>query len=261
MFARVVGLISLLTGTESSLLFHHNSHSRLLNLTTEHLRSSVTNVLDIGAHRGQWTDMLRRFQILNQGSAILIDGNRDYLTPQDSRDIRISEIVGDSDGVSVEYYLVKENDEGNSLYPQPIWFFKNAEVEIRQSYTIDSLLKAIKKEQISFDLIYFDLQGSELKALKGSKQTLSQVGSGIVIVKVAVRQFPGSSAPSFLDIQLEMYRQDFVMISIVQYYHVTRASTQEDIITHMDIAFQHREHVTWLGGESWERRDYDSILH
>jgi hypothetical protein len=219
----------------------------------------VTNVLDIGAHRGQWTNMLRSSHILDQGTSILIDGNRDYsIQPRDSRDIRISEVVGDLNGVSVEYYLVKEHDEGNSLYPEPAWFFKNAEIEIRQSYTVDFLLQIIQKDHTSFDLISFDLQGSELKALKGSRRTLSQIGAGIVIVKVAVRQFPHTTAPSFLDIQKEMYRQDFVMISITQYYYITRASTREQILTHMDVAYQHREYVTWLGEESWERRDYSA---
>lgn len=255
-FLSLLGMVS-----SSSLLTHHGYHDRLLNLTTEYIRSPIKDVLDIGAYRGAWTNLLRKEKILTDGRSIMIEGNRElHEIPRDSRDIRISQLVGDVDGFLVPYYHVADSEEANSLYPEPIWFFKNAIMEEREVSTVDTLLKVIGQDHVSFQLIYFDLQGSELNAIKGSAQTLSKVQSGVVIVKVSLRKFSNEikSSSSFFEIQMEMYRHDFVMISILQYYFVTKASG-ERILTHMDIAWQRREYVTWFGTEErWDWRDYSN---
>lgn len=230
-----------------------------MNLTTEHLPKPISIVLDIGAFDGQWTRMLRREKILLDGASIMIDGNNKIHDPsEDRRDIRIAELVGDLDGKRVQFYCVEDHESGNSLYPEPKSFFQNAEVQERQIYTVDTLLQRRGKEHTEFDLILFDIQGSELNAIKGATRTLSKVDYGIIIVKVAVRKFSQSTQPSYLDIQLEMYRLGFAMISILQYYYVTKASG-ERILTHLDVAWQRREYVTWLEKESWEVRDYFAV--
>lgn len=251
-----ISIISFIRISESSLLYHHNYISRLHNLTQEYIKSPIQNVLDIGAFDGKWTNLLRKEKILNGGMSILIDGNINLSSlPIDPQDIRISEIVGELDGLRVQYYQVSEHPEANSLYPYPSWFFQNAIVDSRIVYRVDTLLQVIGKDHVSFDLVYLDIQGSELLALKGAAQTLSEINSGVVIIKVSVRHFR-SSHPSFLDIQMEMYKYDFVMISILQYYYVTN-TLGEQILTHMDVAWQRREFVNWLQIESWERRDYE----
>jgi FkbM family methyltransferase len=256
----IVSLLSFLQFVSSySLLTHHSYNDRLFNLTTEYIKSPIEYVLDVGAFHGQWTNILRRANILKDGVSIMIEGNRDLgEIPHDSRDTRIAQLVGAVDGSNVRYFRVKDHEEGNSIYPEPMWFFKDAEMEERQVYTVDTLLQLIGKEDVSFQMIYFDLQGSELNAIKGSSQTLSKVKSGVVIVKVCLRNFSNSPGPSFFDIQMEMYRHDFIMISIIQYYFVTKKSG-ERILTHMDIAWQRREYVTWMETEErWDRRDYSN---
>ena len=113
----------------------------------------IDSVLDIGAHKGEWTKKFKEH--FPNVRSLTIDANNNH-NPD------LPAVIGAYNG-NVDYYMCddNDNDHGNGIYKE------NTNVPFtslrRKIYTLDTLLK----NQI-FDLIKMDVQGSELDIIQGS---------------------------------------------------------------------------------------------
>ena len=113
----------------------------------------IDSVLDIGAHKGDWTKKFKEH--FPNVRSLTIDANNNH-NPD------LPAVIGAYNG-DVDYYMCddKNSDYGNGIYKE------NTNVPFtsvkRKIYTLDTLLK-----DQTFDLIKMDVQGSELDIIQGS---------------------------------------------------------------------------------------------
>jgi len=120
----------------------------------------INTVLDIGAHKGDWTKKFKEHY--PNVKALMIEANADHIDDLIRTGHYILALVG-KDNEEVDYYMCedKENTHGNGIYRE------NTNVPFtskkRRTVTLDSLLPGQK-----FDLIKMDVQGAELDIMQGS---------------------------------------------------------------------------------------------
>ena len=120
----------------------------------------IDTVLDIGAHKGKWTQKFK--ENFPNVKALMIEANTDHIEDLIKTGPYISALVG-KNNEEVDYYVCddKENNQGNGIYKENTNVpFKSTK---RKIVTLDSLLPGQR-----FDLIKMDVQGAELDIIQGS---------------------------------------------------------------------------------------------
>jgi FkbM family methyltransferase len=120
----------------------------------------IDTVLDIGAHKGKWTQKFKEHY--PNVKALMIEANEDHIQDLIRTGPYISALVG-KDNEEVDYYRCedKNNNQGNGMYKENTNVpFKSTKLK---TVTLDSLLPGQK-----FDLIKMDVQGAELDIIQGS---------------------------------------------------------------------------------------------
>jgi FkbM family methyltransferase len=120
----------------------------------------IDTVLDIGAHKGKWTQKFKEHY--PNVKALMIEANEDHIQDLIRTGPYISALVG-KDNEEVDYYRCedKNNNQGNGMYKENTNVpFKSTKL---RTITLDSLLPGQK-----FDLIKMDVQGAELDIIQGS---------------------------------------------------------------------------------------------
>jgi FkbM family methyltransferase len=120
----------------------------------------IDTVLDIGAHKGKWTQKFKEHY--PNVKALMIEANEDHIQDLIRTGPYISALVG-KDNEEVNYYRCedKNNNQGNGMYKENTNVpFKSTKLK---TVTLDSLLPGQK-----FDLIKMDVQGAELDIIQGS---------------------------------------------------------------------------------------------
>jgi FkbM family methyltransferase len=117
-------------------------------------------VLDIGAHKGEWTKKFKEYY--PDVESIMIEANQnhaEYLAPLGKF---YTALLG-KNNENADYYTCTDvqNNHGNGIYKEN----SNVpfQIEKRKMITLDSLLPNEK-----FDLIKMDVQGAELDIMQGS---------------------------------------------------------------------------------------------
>ena len=120
----------------------------------------INTVLDIGAHKGKWTQEFKKHY--PNAKSLMIEANEDHIDDLIRTGHYILALIG-KDNEEVDYYMCedKDNTEGNGIYKE------NTNVPFtskkRRTVTLDSLLPGQK-----FDLIKMDVQGAELDIIQSS---------------------------------------------------------------------------------------------
>lgn len=120
----------------------------------------INTVLDIGAHKGKWTQKFKEHY--PNVKALMIEANEDHIEELTRTGSYITALVG-KDNEEVNYYRCedKNNNQGNGIYKENTNVpFKSTKL---RTVTLDSLLPGQK-----FDLIKMDVQGAELDIIQGS---------------------------------------------------------------------------------------------
>ena len=176
-------------------------------------------------------------------------------------------LVGDVEGEEVDYYRINPNFEGggkvkveetgNSIYKELSPFFNEPIIEKHVTHTIDNLVESVGLENDAFQIMKLDVQGSELKALRGAKKLIARSPDLIIITEVSIVPYNGGDAPSFFDIHLEMEKMGFRMIEIIDLTELT-IDGSKSITLQMDVAWMRKEKVHW-NGVKWADRDYGFV--
>jgi FkbM family methyltransferase len=135
------------------------------------LSLQVSNILDIGAHYGEFA---RDIHTLYPNSYILmIEANKRCEEKLEELPFDHCIALLSDSNKKVDFYLNPNNmsGTGSSYYKENTEHFENFVTEKINSYTLDEVVEDTEKE---FDFIKLDTQGSELDILKGGIKTLSK---------------------------------------------------------------------------------------
>ena len=120
----------------------------------------IETVLDIGAHKGKWTQEFKKHY--PNVKSLMIEANADHVENLKNVGPYMLALLS-KDNAEVDYYMCedKNNTEGNGIYKENTNVpFKSIK---RRTTTLNSLLPGQK-----FDLIKMDVQGAELDIIQGS---------------------------------------------------------------------------------------------
>ena len=126
--------------------------------------------VDIGSHIGKWSIYVAK-RLGNKGKVISIEPT-EYSFNLQKRNINLNDVsnveqysaVLSDKNEKVNFYESKENPATNSLNP----VFASHKVVVKQGKKLDSLIKNVH----DIRMIKIDVEGSELRILKGAKKII-----------------------------------------------------------------------------------------
>jgi FkbM family methyltransferase len=219
------------------------------------------HVLDVGAHDTSWARSLQNYLTNYEVEFFQIEGNRDHAHHLESfGHMYCLSLVGDLDEEIVQFHKSNYPDftTGNSIYREISNIYEHDTIETRTMYRLDTILAASSSDELLFDLVKYDVQGAEKKALLGSEGTLRKIQSGIVIIESALLPVNGGAAASLLDIQLVMHSFGFQLVDVLsEHYLVTTTGFQ---FVQVDAVYRKRNQSEYVVGEvySWPPTPGDS---
>jgi FkbM family methyltransferase len=226
----------------------------------------VQYVLDVGAFQGEFSSTLRSSGRFPNAQYILVEGNNRFESLYQSlRFPYIISLVGDQDGEEVTYYRADPKstglETGNSIFREETRFFENPIIEKRISYTIDSMLEHLGLQQEAFQILKIDVQGSEIRALRGAKKLIARSPQLLIITEASFVPYNGMHSPTFFDLALEMEKLNFKMVDILGYSEATFSDRKATMPIQFDVAWIHSDRVGWAN-KQWTKRNYHvDIVH
>lgn len=189
------------------------------------VENSVSTILDIGAHMGEFTKGMR--QVMPFADYHMIEANPECEEHLKEVGLVPYTIALLSDTPRNLHYYVNKQDRmstGNSYYK-----------ELTQHYSDDNLVQLEMQSQTldkifpnkSFDLIKIDTQGSELDILKGGSKLVSK--AAYLIVECSVKPY-NEGAPLISEVIAYMDTIGFVRNAIVGEHYLDDALFQQDIL-------------------------------
>lgn len=184
-------------------LFHHQDIlARLYNL--RHAGFKPTGVIDCGAFRGEWT--LDLWKVWPEVSVLMIE-------PQPDQTPALNKISQRVCGSRVEACALGEKSgfTSFSLGSSNSRISENGEIQVPLR-TLDSILA---EEPFDSNFLKLDLQGHELKALRGARGSLAS----FEVVLLESSLIPIDEAPLFAEIDRSMNDYGFRLYDIVPQYY------------------------------------------
>ncbi len=244
-------------------------YDQLNNLADRGLLNSneVRLILDVGAFNGEFSEELRKRGRFPQAQYLCIEANHIHAGHLQNKNLPfVISLVGDVDDEEVPYYRVDTSksqlETGNSIYRENSEYFDNARVEYRKSYTIDYVLDLLNVSHVPVDILKLDIQGAELKALRGAKRMIERSPNLVIVCEISFVPYNGADAPSFFDIHYEMEKMGFKMVDILGYSSGKKEKGNGEFTSYalqFDAAWVRREKLHWRG-VSWPKKNYPSLI-
>ena len=179
------------------------------------------NILDIGAHHGNWSLYVNNiFPLANYELIEPIEYKEldriNYIMNMNHTNILLSDIEKE-----VKWYQKKNT--GDSIYRENTNFFKDCEIIKKNTLTLDSVFK-----EKTFDLIKIDTQGSEIDILKGGINAMKK--ASFIILEMPFLGEYNKAAPDFYDHIIFMKEHGFVPYDIPEQHRVNGILIQIDIV-------------------------------
>lgn len=148
-------------------------------------------ILDVGANRGEWTQMTMR--TFPKAKYLMIEADAQHTNELKAvgKPFEIA-LVAEFEKDVVFYAVQSAGGTGNSVFKENSHIPKD-EIK-RRAYTIDSIVKKHNFDNVDF--IKLDIQGSELNALRGANETLRNVD--IIQMELSVMNY-NQGAPTFAE--------------------------------------------------------------
>ncbi|MHA2053427.1 MAG: FkbM family methyltransferase [Candidatus Hodarchaeales archaeon] len=146
-----------------------NSLNMINNL--KKLNLEVNNILDIGAHFGEFAKDIHR--LYPNSYILMIEGNGKCEDKLEELPFDHCIALLSDTNKEVDFFLNPNNlsGTGSSYYKENTEHFENPIIERIDTYTVDEVVESTDRE---FDFVKLDTQGSELDILRGGKNTLKK---------------------------------------------------------------------------------------
>lgn len=179
----------------------------------------VKQALDIGAYRGEFTNILKSVWPSCNVQQFEADArNKQYLQTD-----AVFEVLGDTERV-VELFTIDDSGwgstTGTSVYKENTEFYRNSKPQLRQMKQLDSFVTD------PVDFIKIDTQGSELLILEGAKNLLKTKPRFILLECSYVKYNEG--APLISDIFSYMNKINYVPVDLIDNSYINDQLIQSD---------------------------------
>ncbi len=196
------------------LKLHKNFHPRI--------------ILDLGAHEGKWSLMVKK--VFPDVSLFMVEANKNkkQILQEINFPFQIG-LLGDMDNVYVNYYMTQNiDDSGNSVYRERTKKFndENCNVTRLPMITLDKIISDNNINPSKIDLINFDLRGSEIDAMIGSKTILKYCKYLIVTTQILEYNI---NAPKLTQVILHLDKLGFKLCDIININHINENNKLKEL--------------------------------
>jgi len=186
-------------------------------------------VLDIGAHVGQFSQQVKRFN--PEADIIMIEANPNCEPYLNKLDIPYQMIALSKEKGEAELFVEKVNEIGTgaSLYRENTEYYADDKFDTVR-VQLDSLDNLNYFEDQFIDLVKLDVQGAEYDILEGGRKTITR--SGHVLIEVSLLEY-NLGAPQIEAVVNKMKEYGFMIEDILDYQR-----SSENILFQLDILFK-----------------------
>lgn len=184
-------------------------------------------ILDIGAHHGNWTNVVKH--IYNDSQYYLFEGIGYSELNQFSNDknIKVYNVILNDKIEEVNWYQMKNT--GDSIYKEKTHYFNNCEIIKRQTIDLNTLIVENNILQESKNiLIKIDCQGAEIPILKGSGSILEK--TDFIILEIPLFGQYNECVPNFLEHISFMDKIGFNAYDIIDNHYINGFNMQIDML-------------------------------
>ena len=184
-----------------------DSHVRGL-LKLKQFGFNPTNILDLGAHKGEWTKLIKS-SVFPLASYTLIDP---VARPElaDMKDCEVMTCLLDKTEHEVTFF--QNGGTGDSIFKEQTLHFKNCDGALQLTKTLDGLFPDKK-----FDLIKIDCQGAEINIFRGGEKLVKET-SAIIMEIPFMGQF-NVGVGNFLEHIAFMDSIGFIPFDVAELHH------------------------------------------
>jgi FkbM family methyltransferase len=204
-----------------------NLEKRIAFLSTRNV--DIKNVLDIGAHEGNWSRLFQHY--FPDANILMIEANKDKEEKlKELGNYKIA-LLGHTDGKEVDYYKsIDQYTTGNTIYKENN-ITSTFVPEKTKTITLPTLLGSNK----GYDLIKMDVQGSELDIIKGAIPIIED--TKFLILELSILQY-NQGAPLIAKVIEELNKLNFVMMDILDFNH-----SNDTYLIQIDALFANKKRI------------------
>lgn len=185
--------------------------------TLKRLGFSPVNVLDVGCHKGFWTQKTRT--IFPNASYYMVDA--EYYTEADNLGLPYVVTALAEAEKMVDWYSIRGT--GDSMYRELTTHYAGVEPKKRNAQPLDALFK-----NTPFDFLKVDCQGAEIPILKGARKTLESVEA--ILIEMPFAGIFNDAVPNFREHINFMDEIGYVPLDIEEFHRPHDVPIQIDII-------------------------------
>ena len=186
-------------------------------------------VLDIGAHIGEFSQQVKRFN--PEADVLMIEANPNCEPYLNKLNIPYQMVALSKEKGEAELFVEKVNEIGTgaSLYRENTQYYADDKFDTVKVHT-DSLDNLNYFEDQFIDLVKLDVQGAEYDILEGGRKTITR--SGHVLIEVSLLEY-NLGAPQIEAVVNKMKEYGFMIEDILDYQR-----SSENILFQLDILFK-----------------------
>jgi len=191
---------------------------------------NISNLLDIGAYRGDFTRMVKNIWPQVKVWQIEADERQmPYLQPD-----AINALLSSVSNKEVEFFTLGENSitTGSSMYRELTGYYINPIVVNKRTTTLDDLMKRVnfRGNWKNAGMVKMDTQGAELEILRGGENFIKTFQPKYFVLETSVKQY-NAGAPLVGDIIDYMKEKGYAIQDIMSYvYDNTESLLQMDVL-------------------------------
>ena len=181
-------------------------------------------VLDIGAHSGLWSRMVKT--VYPEANIFMVEANKQHTKSLKSTKNRFEiALLGDRRRESVDYFTAAEgNNTGNSIYKEQTNYFKddNCLVKKLPMFTLDFIVE--KNNLSGIDFLKLDVQGAEVDILKGATNTIKDVE--FILLELQILEY-NAGAPGFTQVNEYMESIGYTINDLYEVHYLPTGHLNE----------------------------------